>query len=300
MKKLIFLLVPLFFAACEKLPSVNSYEYELSFSIQPDAELLPFSASKGFPGELPAEPESGTKTNHLNFSHIEYAVYNESGTQLRHWRMNEENEDFGHYIYDTFPTGSYKVSILTHSTPEATLNGDILHFPELDDMFYGYKEFEVTANSPKTAYKITLHRIVSRVEFKATGPVPDEVTSFHVVASGRYEEFNLAEGETVEETTPFSYTHLFTEDEKEVSIRNVHAFYTLSPTAGGQIGEIKLTALRDNDEINKTRTVQDISILPNRITRYTRELYAAGTPDSQLELEFSNGGEWEEDDEHEL
>ena len=74
-----------------------------------------------------------------------------------------------------------------------------------------------------------LERVVSRVEFVSKDDVPDNITSFKVETSGIYKTFDLLYGYAAKETSAFTLTHVFTDDDREPGNAPVHAFYTFVP-----------------------------------------------------------------------
>ena len=274
----------------------------VKFSINQELNIIPFPDTKSIPGDFPSEPTTSSKggtDEESSFSFIEYAVYDTTNDALvRHITFSKEDpllNDFGYFIYDTLRTGSYKVCLLTHSVPQTTFEDNILTFPNIGDIFNGSILAEININTQELEKTIVLRRAVSRVEFVATDIVPDKVKSLHLQSAGRYDKFDLLTGETVTEPSAYAYEHIFTPAERGEGLYNTHAFYTLVPP-GENIklsGAILTAKDQEGYEVRK-RTVTDIPIIKNKITRYRGILYTPGTIDDIFDLTFENDGAWDE------
>ncbi len=284
--------------------------HAVRFRLAPNPKIDPFPDTKSIPQKFPPEPvpskggDSGISDN-VSFSHIEYAVYDAvDNTLVHHFTFSEDDEsldDFGVFIYDTLKAGDYKICILTHSVPTVNFTTNKLTFPDIADTFYGSDDFEVSLDTKDIEKEILLKRIVSKVEFVAKDPVPDMVEKFHLSVPGRYNVIDMFTGKVANETIAYTSEHTFLPEERGENIFNTHAYFTLVPSGENiTLEKTILTAKDDNDDIVRQRTIDDIPIIANRVTRYTGVLYTPGSLDDRFDLVFENDGKWGEPIETEL
>ena len=85
-------------------------------------------------------------------------------------------------------------------------------------------------------------------------------------------------GYAAKETSAFTLTHVFTDDDREPGNAPVHAFYTFVPEGEeNSLTKATLQALDAEDEPVREKEITDIPIYPNRITRYSGILYTNAT-----------------------
>lgn len=231
------------------------------------------------PGEDQDLPETDPKAEQSTFSFLEYIVFNEDEEVVR--QQQYENEGSGTEsmeITDEFTPGIYTICFLAHSSDDVELDGTGLTFPSsVSECFYCSDNFEVVIGDD-ILKSFTLKRIVSRVEFVPKDTIPEEVASFKITTSGIYNTFNLISGYATEETTPFTLEKTFTETDRNAEQKIVHSFYTFVPQTDEPDGKATLEsallqALNTESEAEREKTIRDIPIYANRITRYTGNLY---------------------------
>lgn len=305
-KSIFFLISICILTACDKehSPELSTSEtlYEVRFRIEPEPEIVAFQSTKSIPQNYPPEPtpvksEGEPDENDLSFSFIEYAVFDAAkDTLVHHIRFSENDkqlDDFGVFVYDTLKAGNYKVCMITHAIEEASLSGNKLSFPDIDDTFYGSAQISVQASTAGQEKEIILKRIVSRVEFVATDAVPEKVKTFRISVSERFNTVDLLTGETYEDATPHEENHTFTTAERGENYFNTHAFYTLVPSGEDvKLSRISLVAKDVNNENVRERTLINIPVIVNTITRYKGILYTPGILDDRFDLTFENDGKW--------
>lgn len=287
----------------------TSYVVRFQLDFRPDLE--PFSYTKSIPPDYPSEPtvsKSGgddQEKEKISFQFIEYALYDaKEDTLIHHIRYSKNDgltDDFGVFIYDTLRAGSYKACILTHSVSNVTSTDNILTFPTVSDSFYGNEQVEIGIGTMDQEKEILLKRMVSRIEFVATDPVPDKVKTFHLSSLKQYNKIDVFSGKTLDESVAYVSNHTFTSAERGDDIFNTHAFFTLVPPGNDiKLPEILLVAKDDTDKEVRKRTVTNIPIVANKITRYKGILYTPGSIDDRFDLTFENNGEWDEPIEEDL
>lgn len=287
--------------------------YPVQFSVQLQKEILPFPPTRSMPPNTVTEPtvndDSGKDPDKENpekelsviCSVIDYLLFNENdlSAPIREKRVDDTEEDFG-IVYDQLPAGNYKGYFLAHQSKEATIEGNVFSAGEVPEVFYKSISFTV-GNEESVNKDVKLQRIVSRIEFKASDPVPEEAKQFDLSIDKYPNQFNILEGRGVISNTSHNISHTFTPEEKRKT-DTVHSFYTFIPSGDEKI-TVTLTATDNNDYILRTRTISNISPIVNQIIRYTGILYTPPKPDeieSTYHLEIENSGMWEDTVEEEL
>lgn len=277
-------------------------EYTIQFQIQPAPEIVSFQSTRSIPGNVPAEPGTSTTEEVVPslFTCIEYAVYNNDTAELlrhKHYtEADEENEDFGTFIYDEFTPGNYKICVLAHSASKVSLTDGSATFNTVSDAFYASCEIEIDSHSTDQSVNILLCRVVSRIALVATDKVPQQAIDFHMDVRGVYNIFNLWEGEAESNTTNYSVRHTFTAAEKQDGMKIMHEFFTLVPPGNPTISQLATQTIDIDHNILHSRNITAIPIYTNKTTRYSCSLYSPGTVDGTFQLEIESEGAWEADE----
>lgn len=303
MKRIMFLGCCLFIAtACEKLPTTEatsaSTSYPIRFSVDFKEEVLPFPPTKSMPANNIAEPEvTEPVAETARFNQIEYIVYQEEENALfkqRHY-TNEE-EGFG-MICDSLPEGNYKIAFLAHSAPNARITEDnIFSADSVSDTFFLQKDITVIADA-EIEESVILKRVVSRIEFIATDPVPSKLAQFDVEITDYPNQFDILKGVGIPDNEqPFTLSHLYMS--KEINQANTkHIFYSFVPASASSVIGIKLNALDNVDMVYFSRSVE-VRPQVNKIIRYKGKLYAPPASNDTFNMEVD--GKWEATEENEL
>lgn len=288
--------------------------YPVQFSVQLQKEILPFPPTRSMPPNTVTEPtvndDSGKEPDKENpekelseiCSVIDYLLFNDNdlSVPIRKERYDADTEeDFG-IVYDQLPTGNYKGYFMAHQSKEATIKGNVFSAGAVPEVFYQSITFTV-GNEESANIDITLQRIVSRIEFKASDAVPDEAKQFDLSIDNYPNQFDILEGKGVISNTSHNISHTFTSEEK-LKKGTVHSFYTFIPPGNGKI-TVTLTTTDNSSNILRKRTVANISPIANKIIRYTGILYTPPKPDeteSTYHLEIENNGMWGDTVEEEL
>lgn len=297
MKKFLFLCLASagLLSACssdsESLEVIDEGTVSVRFYLELQPDVVPFG-TRVMPGGLPAEPsvveeppvsepeEPIEEPAESMFSCLEYVVFDQDDRIIKHQQLkSEEGNTTEMMVADEFSPGVYQICFLAHSSSDIQLEGNNMVFPdEVSECFYYSEEFEVEIGDDMTE-NFTLTRVVSRVEFVATdNEIPDDITSFKVETSGIYKAFDLLYGYAAKETSAFTLTHVFTDDDREPGNAPVHAFYTFVPQGEeNTLTKATLQALDAEEEPVREKEITDIPIYPNRITRYSGILYTNAT-----------------------
>lgn len=296
MKKFLFLCLASagLLSACssdsESLEVIDEGTVSVRFYLELQPDVVPFG-TRVMPGGLPAEPsvveeppvsepeEPIEEPAESMFSCLEYVVFDQDDRIIKHQQLkSEEGNTTEMMVADEFSPGSYQICFMAHSSSGVQLDGNNLVFPdEVGECFFYSDNFEVEIGND-IEENFTLSRVVSRVEFVSKDDVPDNITSFKVETSGIYKTFDLLYGYAAKETSAFTLTHVFTDDDRTPGNAPVHAFYTFVPQGeGNTLAKATLQALDAEEESVREKEITDIPIYPNRITRYTGILYTNAT-----------------------
>lgn len=308
--------------------------YPVQFTLRLKEEILPFPGSKSslqtrsMPGLFLPEPvtkadEGGTEEGGNNgndgeqndptpsvpegeqelsdlCTQIEYVIYAsdrpDECLKHRHFTLTSGDIDFG-IVYDTLPAGSYRVAFVSHSSETARLTADRMDFGPLTDTFYASAVLTVRGNEPINQ-DFTLARLVSKIEFVSTDPVPSAAQRF-TIGVDRYPcILDLRTGAGIASDQPVSLNYTFTVDDVNQTGRQ-HAFYTFIPP-GNETLDLRLTATDADGQTTRERLLTGIRPEANRILRYTGRLYSFSDVDNTFNLNIYNNGKWDTPQEVEL
>lgn len=288
--------------------SVSAQPVSVRFALTLREDIEPFLRTRNLPGGLPGEPsaanaspdeEETPSTQPVStLSYIEYAVYDNDTEELIEHRRYEVDGSL--QVQDELTAGIYKVCFLAHGVAEATFTetGSLMTFPEIQDTFWGFQEIEVDATQTDQSFSVELTRAVAGIELVPTDVVPEQVDQFLIETSGRYHQISLLDGTTPAETAAFSLTVAFEADDKLPDTRVKHFFYSFVPEAAPEaasafLNEMILTSQTGLGEVQRQRTITQVPLYRNRITRYTGTLYTPSIVDGLFDLQIdTNWGEY--------
>lgn len=299
------------FAGCSS-PASDEIEivqnlFPVQFSIQLQKEILPFSSTRSIPPNTIPEPEipdEGNQEKEIGdlCTSIEYVVFSQDEPEklLQHRTyIIDTKDDFG-IVYDTLPAGNYQACFLAHSATEVTFSENVFSFDNVSDSFYHAETLTIGKGDDINLF-ITLERIIGRIEFRASDPVPDEIGKFELSVSNYPGRFNIQTGKGAISPTAYHLTHPFTQNEKQQNGTS-HAFLSFIPEGDTKISAV-LTATDIKDQIMRTRTVANILPVQNKTIRYTGVLYTppkTNESDNTFQLIIEDNGKWGETEEKEL
>ena len=128
--------------------------------------------------------------------------------------------------------------------------------------------------------------------------VPEQVDQFLIETSGRYHQLCLLDGKTPAVTEAFSRTVAFKAEDKLPDTRVKHFFYSFVPEAAPEaasafLDAMILTSQSGSSEVQRQRTITQVPLYRNRITRYTGTLYTPSIVDGLFDLQIdTNWGEY--------
>lgn len=302
MKRIVFIGISLFVVtACEKLPTVEdasiSSGYPVRFTVDFKEEVLPFPSTKSMPANTVGEPEvSEPVAETVQFNQIEYLVYPEGeSVPLKRKHYTSEDEGFG-TVCDSLPEGTYRLAFLAHSSRNMSISEDnIFSADSVSDTFFLLEELSIVADEEVTR-PVTLKRVVSRVEFIATDPVPATLNQFDMEISNYPDCFNVLKGVgVVKRTQPLILSHIYMMKEQGQT-NTKHSFYSFVTASSASV-EVELKALDKNNGVYFQRS-QEVRPQVNKIVRYKGKLYAPPASNDTFTMEVD--GKWDEPIENEL
>ncbi len=291
--------------------SVSAQPVSVRFALTLREDIEPFLRTRNLPGGLPGEPsaanaspdeEETPSTQPVStLSYIEYAVYdNDTEELIEHRRYEVDGQDGSLQVQDELTAGIYKVCFLAHGVTDATFaeENSLVTFPEVEDTFWGFQEIEVDATQTDQSFSVGLARAVAGIELVPTDAVPEQVDQFLIETSGRYHQISLLDGKTPAVTEAFSLTVAFEAEDKLPDTRVKHFFYSFVPEAAPEaasafLDEMILTSQSGSGEVQRQRTITQVPLYRNRITRYTGTLYTPSIVDGLFDLQIdTNWGEY--------
>lgn len=290
---------------------VSARPVSVRFALTLREDIEPFLRTRNLPDGLPGEPsaanaspdeEETTPTQPVSaLSYIEYAVYNNDTDELiEHRRYEVDGQSGSLQVQDELTAGIYKVCFLAHGVTDATFaeESSLVTFPEVEDTFWGFLEIEVDATQTDQSFSVGLARAVAGIELVPTDAVPEQVDQFLIETSGRYHQICLLDGKTPAVTEAFSLTVAFEAEDKLPDTRVKHFFYSFVPEAAPEaasafLDAMILTSQSGSGEVQRQRTITQVPLYRNRITRYTGTLYTPSIVDGLFDLQIdTNWGEY--------
>lgn len=186
----LFLLLALFFTACEKLSMDEEIAEEVTAPVD-DGLVIRVAQF-----ESRAFEKVNTTDAELSCTHLNFAVYDMMGTRIK--QVNQKAGDI-HYGTASFPleNGDYQLVILAHSsTKNPTMtNPSKIQFSNAigyTDTYLYYTT--VTITDHQITLVPDLKRIVSMCRFVISDPIPNDVVSIKFEYTGGSGYFNATTG----------------------------------------------------------------------------------------------------------
>lgn len=287
---------------------VNPLDEELhpvTLSLQLKEEVVYFSGTKSIPPLDVPEPKAATRGEENESPTlkdlccaIEYVVYKDGeDTPLKTETFTNEDLDFG-IISDQLPRGVYKFVLVAHNKiATAQTSKTQMLFDEVSDTFYESFELEIEPGE-NNQENIILYRIVSKIEFISTDIVPDNAKEFTIQPDQYSFILDLFTGDGIlSEDAPPLFTYPLDEYIGETGL--THSFFTFVPKED-YIFNVELKAIDIENEVLRTRTVENVEPIINRIIRYTGRLYNPSHSDDEFTITIDDDGKWGEPVENDL
>ena len=275
MKKLMYIVLALLLAACEKpildtedIASTKDANVILHFT---QFEQEPFSVGGGSAAAVTTR--AATDITAL-CSRLNIAIFDADGTKVKTVAQKEGDSGYG-TVALTLAAATYKLVVIAHNCDgSATITStEKVTFPnnKVTDTFYYYGDLVVT--DAKQSYDLTLTRAVAMFRLVLTDEsVPSSVAKLKFYYIGGSSTFSPKDG----------YGCV---NSKQTEIRNVPSgspagmsfeIFTLPHTEDDVLTKLTVTALDANDNTVKERTFENVPVTRNQVTRYTGSFFGSG------------------------
>ena len=263
MKKLMYIVLALLLAACEK-PILD----EDITNVKESNVILHFTQY-----EQEAFTRSATDITNL-CSRLNIAIFDAEGTKVKTVAQKEGDASYG-TVALTLTAGTYRLVVIAHNCDgSATISStEKVTFPnnKVTDTFYYYGDLVVT--EAKQSYDLTLTRAVAMFRLVLTDEeIPSNVAKLKFYYLGGSSTFSPKDGAGCVNS-------------KQTEVRTVPAdfvsgtafdIYTLPHTESDVLTKLTVTALDANDNTVKERIFENVPITRNQVTRYTGSFFGSG------------------------
>lgn len=220
-------------------------------------------------------------------SRLNIAVFTDDGTKVKTLAQKQGDSDYG-TVRLALNDGTYKLVVIAHNGEgSATITSEEkVTFPnnKVTDTFYYYGSLDVTTET-KT-YSLVLTRAVALLRMVITDQtLPAAVTKFKFYYVGGSSTFSPSAGFGIVQS-------------KQTEIRDVandgnYDLFTMPHTEEDVITKLTVTALDANDNAIAERTIENIPIRRNYITRYTGNFFGNSGADADSgDMNMTAEPEW--------
>ena len=261
MKKLMYIVLALLLAACEK-PVFNETTGK---EIPSDANVILHFTQY----QQEAFTRSATDITNL-CSRLNIGIFDAEGTKVKTVAQKEGDASYG-TVALSLAAGTYRLVVIAHSCDgSATITStEKVTFPnnKVTDTFFYYGDLVVTAE--KQSYDLTLTRAVAMFRLVLTDEsIPSNVAKLKFYYLGGSSTFSPKDG--------YGCVNSKQTEIRPVSTEGIYEIYTLPHTEEDVLTKLTVTALDANDNILKERTFENIPIIRNQVTRYTGSFFGSG------------------------
>ena len=261
MKKLMYIVLALLLAACEKpiIDETTGKEIPSETNV-----ILHFTQF-----EQEAFTRSATDITNL-CSRLNIAIFDAEGTKVKTVAQKEGDASYG-TVALSLAAGTYRLVVIAHSCDgSATITStEKVTFPnnKVTDTFYYYGDLVVTAE--KQSYDLTLTRAVAMFRLVLTDDeIPSTVAKLKFYYLGGSSTFSPKDG--------YGCVNSKQTEIRPVSTDGIYEIYTLPHTEEDVLTKLTVTALDANDNILKERVFENVPVIRNQVTRYTGSFFGSG------------------------
>jgi len=265
MKKLMYIVLALLLAACEK-PIIDE---KTGQELPADANVILHFTQY----EQEAFTRAATDITNL-CSRLNIAIFDAEGTKVKTVAQKESDSDFG-TVALTLAAGTYRLVVIAHNCDgSATITSEEkVTFPnnKVTDTFYYDGDLVVT--DARQSYDLTLTRAVAMFRLVLTDEeIPSNVAKLKFYYTGGSSTFSPKDGygcvnskQTEIRLVPVGFPDGMSFD-----------IYTLPHTEEDVLTKLTVTALDANDNTVKERVFENVPVTRNQITRYTGSFFGSG------------------------
>lgn len=225
------------------------------------------------------------------FSRLAVQLFNEDGTKVftQSKTQTRDDSDFGVINVD-LTAGTYTVVAVGHSSPVTPTikNTDLVQFTAKDgiknsDTFCHFSQ--VTIDEDGGYRELRMNRMTAMITFTFTDQsFPDSYSGLRIDYSGGSANFNPS---TSQGCTKSNQSELRTKSTQ-------YAVFTFPYMSANGTLKITLNALDENQSVLTTKTLTDIPVTRNRITKCTGPLFYPGDYDiKQTTFGLTVNDDWE-------
>ena len=272
MKKLMYIVLALLLAACEKPVFNETTGKEIPSETN---VILHFTQY-----QQEAFTRSATDITNL-CSRLNIAIFDAEGTKVKTVAQKEGDASYG-TVALSLAAGTYRLVVIAHSCDgSATITStEKVTFPnnKVTDTFYYYGDLVVTAE--KQSYDLTLTRAVAMFRLVLTDDeIPSTVAKLKFYYLGGSSTFSPKDG--------YGCVNSKQTELRPVAADSIYEIFTMPHTEDDVITKLTITALDADDNALKERTFQNIPITRNQVTRYTGSFFGSGGSGSASDGSFS-------------
>ena len=261
MKKLMYIVLALLLAACEKPVFNETTGKEIPSETN---VILHFTQY-----QQEAFTRSATDITNL-CSRLNIAIFDAEGTKVKTVAQKEGDASYG-TVALSLAAGTYRLVVIAHSCDgSATITStEKVTFPnnKVTVTFYYYGDLVVTAE--KQSYDLTLTRAVAMFRLVLTDDeIPSTVAKLKFYYLGGSSTFSPKDG--------YGCVNSKQTEIRPVSTDGIYEIYTLPHTEEDVLTKLTVTALDANDNILKERVFENVPVIRNQVTRYTGSFFGSG------------------------
>ena len=261
MKKLMYIVLALLLAACEK----SIIDEKTGKEIPADANVILHFTQY----QQEAFTRSATDITNL-CSRLNIAIFDAEGTKVKTVAQKEGDASYG-TVALSLAAGTYRLVVIAHNCDgSATITStEKVTFPnnKVTDTFYYYGDLVV--GTEKQSYDLTLTRAVAMFRLVLTDDeIPSNVSKLKFYYLGGSSTFSPKDG--------VGCVNSKQTEIRPVSTDGIYEIYTLPHTEEDVLTKLTVTALDANDDVIMERTFENIPITRNQVTRYTGSFFGSG------------------------
>lgn len=261
MKKLMYIVLALLLAACEKsiIDEKTGKEIPSETNV-----ILHFS-------QFEQEPFTRGATDITNLcSRLNIGIFDAEGTKVKTVAQKEGDASYG-TVALSLAAGTYRLVVIAHNCDgSATITSEEkVTFPnnKVTDTFFYYGTLVVT--DALQSYDLTLTRAVAMFRLVLTDEsVPSSVAKLKFYYLGGSSTFSPKDG--------YGCVQSKQTEIRPVAADGIYEIYTLPHTEEDVLTKLTVTALDANDNILKERVFENVPVIRNQVTRYTGSFFGSG------------------------
>ena len=261
MKKLMYIVLALLLAACEKPVFNETTGKEIPSETN---VILHFTQY-----QQEAFTRSATDITNL-CSRLNIAIFDAEGTKVKTVAQKEGDASYG-TVALSLAAGTYRLVVIAHNCDgSATITStEKVTFPnnKVTDTFFYYGTLVVT--DALQSYDLTLTRAVAMFRLVLTDDeIPSTVAKLKFYYLGGSSTFSPKDG--------YGCVNSKQTEIRPVSTDGIYEIYTLPHTEEDVLTKLTVTALDANDNILKERVFENVPVIRNQVTRYTGSFFGSG------------------------